>query len=74
MSQTVRAHTRRTPKPRQPPSEQTKLCTSVTVAVSHQQKPDDEAYARALVPIIRRWCHRPLEVSRWLVRFFESEP
>jgi hypothetical protein len=36
--------------------------------------PDAEAYARALIPIVRRWCHRPLEVARWMVRILEETP
>ena len=69
----VAAYYRRDAKPRGPALEQTKLRTSAAHAVNAPQ-PDAETYARALVPVVRRYCDRPLEVARWLVRLFEVEP
>lgn len=67
----VAGYTRRQAKPRGPALEQTKLRTSAALAVDNEQ-PDAETYARALVPVVRRYCGRPLEVARWLVRIFEE--
>ena len=44
---------------------------SAALAMAPAQ-PDAEAYARALLPVVQRWCARPLEVARWLVRLLET--
>ncbi len=50
-----------------------RISISAALAVNTPH-PDAEAYARALVPVLQRWCHRPLEVARWLVRILETTP
>ena len=55
-------------------SEPSKLGASATFAMrASKTDADAEAYAHALAPVLRRWCERPLEVARWLVRILESE-
>jgi hypothetical protein len=52
-------------------SEPSKFATSATFAI-RASKSDAEAYARALAPVLHRWCDRPVEVAKWLVHILEE--